>query len=274
MNDNVQPQDSLLEDKNVSTDGEEGINNQANEPFEEQVQSDSADDQSNLDEKYEKEEWAKKRIDRLERRHKREMQELVQNMQNQFMQNLKQMQNPQQAQWSSAPQAEPTDIPAGTVKDVQTAVQQVLEQQEMQKQLAVEQQKNLEFANREKKLENKYDDYFDVISDVKPYLSREIVLALRELPEDSLENFYLAWKKDPEEIKKISKMSPLRQPMEIARLDAKLAAKNLQSQSSQSRQTEQEQMVRPVRPSGSISGKKINEDLPNMVSNLLSARRK
>lgn len=236
-----------------------------------------------LDEKYEKEEWARKRLNRQEQRHRRErendrreMQEMMLKMQQENLKLLSSLQNKQSISndqdnqnYSNYHDLNPNNIPVGNplMPDFDYGQDQKIKSL-VQKELAAEKQRQEEVNKKqehekrvkeenikaesmrieEAKLQDKYGDYHDVIYEATPYLTKEIAFALKELPLESLENFYLAWKENKEQIVKISQMQPFRQALEIAKLDALMSAKRVKQEDS-SPKTADNQFISPVKPS-------------------------
>jgi len=210
-----------------------------------------------------------KRLARQERRHKREMQEQQAQMQVQFanvMQNFA-MQNKQPDQWQMPPM---TDQNRSVEEKVQEAVVSLLNKQKQEQMKIEEMEKNRLFTQQEEQLLDKYEDYEEVLTEAKPYLTREMVFALRELPEGSLENLYSAWKENPEQLKKISTLSPVKQALEIARLDATYSAKKTISKQDSTKSYQQvpsNQLLKPIQPRtnpGRVN--KLDQDFNAMIA--------
>lgn len=127
-----------------------------------------------------------------------------------------------------------------------------------------QEKKNSDFVAAEESLRAKYEDYDDFTSDVRPFLTKEMILALRELSSTSLEALYKAWGSNSAEVKRISKLPAFQQYLAVAKLDEKYSSKSNHPQINQS--VSSKKVIPPlnVKPSANIQKEGYAELLRKM----------
>ena len=249
-------QDESTEDTVESQEGEA-------ETTEAQKENDEASE-GDKDEDFEKVKWVQKRLKRQEQRHKRELQEFAQAMQTQFMQSLQQG-NPMYAPPVAGAQV---NAPADSIDEkVNMAVQNVLKKQQEQQQIEAQKKKDEAFNLEAKKLMDKYDDYEDVVNDVAPFFTYPMLFALKNLPGSGLENFYTAWKENPDAVKKIASLPLEEQALAMARLDAEISLK-YRNQSTLAKSNPQKPIT-PLKPMGRSVQDPLSNDYASMIEGFL-----
>lgn len=183
-------------------------------------------------------------------------------------------QNPQQLQQQLQQQVhQPVDFYNSQQFDPYTGmpVQQQPDVYELAKKAAEEhllkkeqEQKTNNFIAIEESLRDKYDDYEDFTSEVRPFLTKEMLLALRELPSTSLEALYKAWGENSAEVKRISKLPAFQQYLAVAKLDERYSTKSNQQQVNQP--VASKKVIPPlnVKPSTNVKKSTYVEMLKNM----------
>lgn len=151
-----------------------------------------------------------------------------------------------------------TGIPIQQQPDMYELAKKAAEEQLLKKE---EERKTNEFLATEENLRNKYDDYDDFTDEAKPFLTKEMLLALRELSSDSLENLYKAWNDNPDKVRAIHRLPPFKQALAVAKLDAEYSLK----QSAPAPQYPSKKVIPPIKPAGVIRSKSIDDDYAAMV---------
>lgn len=183
----------------------------------------------------------------------------------QAMQQHSQQQFPQQQDYynNNVPQFDPyTGVPMQQQPDMYEIAKKAAEEQYFKRE---QEQKTNNFAAVEENLRAKYDDYEDFTSDVRPFLTKEMLLALRELPATSLESLYKAWGSDANEVKKISKLPAFQQYLAIAKLDERYSTKSNPTQGTQPAPSKKVIPPLNVKPSTTVKNDSYVEMVKKMV---------
>lgn len=245
-NDTVPPGQEGQEDTNLFEENNPESSVEENEETKNEVSDkkeavDTVNDSNNAkDEEFEKIEWIKKRLKKQNDRHDKELREVraqyelvvqnaiknsaLANNPHLYQQNVNAVQ-----QQNNLSDIDPTS-PEFVVKLAQDAAIKAYENAkilEQQKQKKDEDSRRIKDAiAKEKIAREKFDDYDDVIDDLQDFISKEMqmtVLDLSETDEQAFENFYKIAKEQPQTIKDISKLSPSKQRLALARLDASIS---------------------------------------------------
>jgi len=206
------------------------------------------------------------RLKRQERVHRREMQEVTQSMQAQFAQTLQTISL--QSNGANVPTAvSPQSVGNDSIdQKVNNAVQNIFRQQEEQRLAEGERKKTEAFNLETTKMMDKYDDYKDVVSEVTPYFNHAMLFALKNLPNGGLENFYRAWKENPDSIINISKLPLEQQALAVARLDAETSLKH---RGNTSQQSGSNKLLSPLKPTGRSFTDPLSNDYESMINDIL-----
>lgn len=201
----------------------------------EQPKQEQASPKLNFDDEIEKSKAFRVRIDRLNRQHRREMQQILQQNEMRMAQLVSQIVQPQAGMYGNygvqavTPQVtNGTQYPQGVNVPPQIDANELLRQQEEQRRQVEEQQDQYNFQQQIDKVTDEYEDFNDVANQIQGHITQSMVKAVTQLASvhsGAVDNLYKAWKENPERIKQISRLTPAKQAIEMARLDAEMIAK-------------------------------------------------
>jgi hypothetical protein len=187
----------------------------------------------NFDEEIEKSKAFRVRIDRLNRQHRRELQQILQQSEMRTAQLIAQIVQPMQQQaagyGSYGAPVQPTAYPGIDMPPPHVPNAEMLnKQQEEQKRQAEDQQDQYNFQQQVDKVMDEYEDFNDVANQIQLHITPSMVRTVAQLSSvhgNAVDNLYKVWKENPDRIKQISRLSPAKQAIEMARLDAEMVSK-------------------------------------------------
>jgi hypothetical protein len=251
--------EQVIEEQTATSPVIDGKVNEDVQNSEEEIKESSAPKEEKPDDKnFEQLEWVKRRLRQQEKVHRREMESFAANMQQQFAAQLQNLigGNPN----SGAYKNDPNSLDYKILE----AAKKIEAEREAQKQAEEERIKLEQLNEQALAAMDKYSDYEDVMEQAQPYLTETMLAVLKELPNGAVENFYKNWKTNPDLIKKISRLSPQKQALEMARLDAEASIKYKVIPKVQQNPSDKK-IISPLKPGGANLTSALDMSFSQMV---------
>lgn len=155
--------------------------------------------------------WVKKRLAQKDRQVKKRLRE-KDNEINELRNQVSSIYQPIEQSYSSPPEGKILDPMSGQYVDENSVEGKVIQKLQQMQQLESVRKQQTEFQSQfnvfnetVNELKDKYEDYEEVVSKAKPYLTQTMVESMISSP-SSVEIFYNSLKEDPKKIEEISKM--------------------------------------------------------------------